>query len=446
VSAEDSTLYIAEQAVISAMLCDPDTAIARVKHTLSPSAFQAPPHRAMVTAIYALHAEGITVDPLTLTARMEKLGTLTAAGGKDYIGYVIDAVPTSANVAHHASIVRTEHDRRQAKAYLKNALAALEKGEISPREVAVQIQAEMLPIAVESDERGYRKLTTEHIRELLAEINERGERSRSGLTPGFATGYSAIDRETQGFRSGEFIVFGGVPKSMKSQMVINIALNAALRRDFVGIVSAEMTFSALLERMLASAALVPIMAMARGTLTDLESARIVREGGKLAGYMAIDDEGLPELSDVIARATDLKAQQPQMKLLVVDYIQLIQMKMAGRRGDEEINATTRALKKLGKRLELTVLAPSQANYKEVESRAYKRVELRDFQGASGMVQDGDFVFTIYNERQYDSEASPVLELSCKASRRTPHFTSYLAYEPNTLAILDSTTLREGAAA
>jgi replicative DNA helicase len=126
----------------------------------------------------------------------------------------------------------------------------------------------------------------------------------------------------------------------------------------------------------------------------------VRDGSRLENYIAIDDEAAPQLGDVVARCTELKAKQPKLQIIAVDYIQLVQNKLHGRRGDEEINEVCRALKGLALRLEVVMLAPAQANYKEVEARNDKRCELRDFQGASGMVQYGDFVATIYNERQY----------------------------------------------
>jgi replicative DNA helicase len=108
----------------------------------------------------------------------------------------------------------------------------------------------------------------------------------------------------------------------------------------------------------------------------------------------------------------------------------------GRRGDEEINEVCRALKGLALRLEVVMLAPAQANYKEVEARNDKRCELRDFQGASGMVQYGDFVATIYNERQYSPDASPVLELNFQATRRTGKWTAFLDYDTRSLAIYE----------
>jgi replicative DNA helicase len=232
------------------------------------------------------------------------------------------------------------------------------------------------------------------------------------------------------------VLFGGVPKSLKSQMVINIAINCAIRGEYVGIVSAEMSFRAMLERAIASIALVPIKSMARGTITEFEEEVILREGGKLVGNLAIDDEGLPELGDVQARATDLKARHPKMTLLVVDYVQLIQNRMMGKRGDEEINQVTRGLKKCSKRLEVVTLAPAQANFKEVNKRADPRVLPEDYQGASGMAQDGDFVISIHNPVMYDPTASPTLELNCQLSRRTPSWTAYLPYDPNTLAIYE----------
>jgi replicative DNA helicase len=437
---EDSTLFMAEQSVISAMMAD-RAAIVKAKRLLDSTAFEGKAMRSYFNAILALDAEGITVDPLTLTARMEQLGTLDLAGGRDYIGYLLDVVPTAANVEYHARIVKSGSDRRKAIGYLTRALEDLKGGRINLRDLAVEAQAAMLPFAVDSDARGFRWITVQNIEEVLAEIDRRAEHVKDGSIPGFPTGYRDIDSVTNGFRPGELVIFGGAPKSLKSYLCINILINAAMRRDHTGLVSAEMTFHAIMERFVTATALVSVIAVGRGAITGSERERMMREGSKLAGFIAVDDEALPELGDVIARATDLKAQQPRLKALVFDYIQLVQNKMGNRRGDEEINGITRALKGTCKRLEVVGIAPAQCNFKEVDGRDDKMPQLRDFQGASGMAQDPDFAGMLLNRRQYDASAAPLLEIDFQGARRTHRFTALIKYDPTSMAMVDERTIK-----
>lgn len=418
------------------MLMEPAVAIPRARKLLVPQAFGSGAHRTIAQAMYELHAEGITLDPLTLSARLAKKGVLEDVGGKNYIGFLVDAVPTAANIEYHARMVRAEYDKRQAHAYLTNALRALEKGEVTARDIAVEVQAAMLPLAVEGDDTGFRWITPQDIDDVLREIDRRAERVKAGNIPGIPSGYAEIDRVTNGFRLGEFVVFGGAPKSLKSYLCINILINTAMRRGFGGLVSAEMTFASIMERMVTAASLVSVSNVGRGFITGSERERMLREGNRLATFLAIDDAALPELGDVIARATDLKAQQPRLEILVVDYIQLVQNKMQGRNYDTELNGITKALRGLAKRLDVVLIAPAQCNYKEVEARADKMPQLRDYQGASGMAQDPDLAGNILNRRQYDPSAAPVLEIEFQGVRRTPRFTAFIEYDPQSMAMID----------
>lgn len=439
-SEEDSTLFVAEQAVISAMFMDP-VAIGRAKKHLTPSDFESHAHRAFFNAIVALDADGIVVDPLTLSARMEEHGTLAAAGGKDYIGYLVDAVPTAANVEYHARIIVTGRDRKRAVNYLTRSLLDLKEGRLNLRDFAVEAQSVLLPLALEEDGKGFRWITKQDVEDVLTELDRRAARIAEGLLPGIPTGYHQIDGMTQGFRPGEFVIFGGRDKSLKSYLDQNIHVNLALARIPSGLVSAEMNFPQIMERFLGTASLTGVYDMGRGSVTVSERERIVHEGARIENYIAVDDEALPELGDVIARCTELKAQRPQLQVLSVDYLQLVQKSMQGRRGDEEINFITRALKGTAKRLDVVMVALAQCNHKEIEKRPDKRPQIGDFQGASGMAQDADFRGLLYKADTYDVNAPPVLEINI-TGRRCGKFDVYLDYDPKSLAIYEKKRPRQ----
>lgn len=214
----------AEEAVISAMFMDA-AAISRAKRLLDATAFTDPVSRSLFNVLCGLDSEGVAVDPLTLSARLEEMGILAAIGGKDYIGYLVDVVPTAANVEYHAKLVRKSGDRRKAQEHLSRALESLKDPKVDPRDVATELQASLLPIAVEADGRGYRWVSVQDVEEVLQEADRRAERVKEGLIPGIPTGYRSIDSVTNGFRLGEFVVFGGAPKSLKSYLCINILIN-----------------------------------------------------------------------------------------------------------------------------------------------------------------------------------------------------------------------------
>jgi replicative DNA helicase len=434
-STDDSTLFQAEQAVLCAMLSESEECIPRVQKLLPASEFQGQAHRSIASAMYALHSEGVVVDPLTLIAKLEKHDVLQAVGGKDYIGYLIDCYPTAANVMAHARLIRQDGDRRRTISYLVNAVDGLKSGKLNLRELAVEAQAVLLPLALEEDGRGFVWIQNSHVQEVLAELDRRAHRIEEGLLPGIPTGYHQIDRVTQGFRLKEFVIFGGRDKSLKSYLVQNILVNLALGRIHGGLVSAEMAFGEALERFLGTASLTGVYDMARGSITASERERIIREGSKIENYLAIDDEATPELGDVIARCTELKAHQPRLQVLAVDYIQLVQNRMAGRRGDEEINVITRAFKGMAKRLDVVLIAVAQCNHKDLETRQDKRPQIRDFQGASGMAQDADFRGMLYKDDEYNPGSPPTLEINF-SGRRCGKFDVLLDYDTKSLAIYE----------
>lgn len=407
----------------------------RARKLLQGSTFEGQAHRAFFNAMCSLHDDEIPVDPLTLSARMEEMGTLKAAGGKDYIGYLVDATPTAANVEYHARIVRAASERKKAIAFLTKTLDSLKDGRANLKEIAAEVQTVMLPLALEDEGKGFVWVTKDHVEEMLHELDRRAKRVADGLLPGLPTGYHQIDQVTQGFREGEFVVIGGRDKSMKSFLIQCIFANAALQKIDSALVSAEMTFAQNVERLVGTSALVGIYDLARGSITASERERIVREGNRLANHIAIDDEAGPELGDVIARCTELKARNPRIKKIGVDYLQLIQNRLMGRRGDEEINGITRALKATGKRLEVVMYALAQCNHKDLETRTDKRPQVRDFQGASGMAQDPDFRGLIYKADEYDPTLPPVLEINW-SGRRIGKFDVFLDYDPRSLAIYE----------
>jgi replicative DNA helicase len=125
---KDSTLIDAEQAVLSAMMME-QRATHRARRLITADLFQVQAHRAIYNAMCAIDDADAAIDPLTLAAKMEQFGTLQKAGGKDYIGFLIDAAPTAANIEYHARLMLTARDRKKLEGFLRQALAQLERGE-----------------------------------------------------------------------------------------------------------------------------------------------------------------------------------------------------------------------------------------------------------------------------------------------------------------------------
>lgn len=413
----------AERAVLSAVLIESE-AITSLGSTLRPESFYSAKHGAIYAAMQSLHTTGTRIDPLTLSAELERGGVLQSVGGKDYIGGLVDDVPTAANIAYHANIVRSTKGRRDLVKLLTETaeLAALPSS--NPTEIAASVQQMLLPYALETDGRGYKPMRDFVIR-AIEEIEARGRAAREGKTLGVTTGYPEIDDITNGFREGELVSIFGGPKCGKTAFTLAVAMHNSLNADGVGFVCAEMTGQSLAERCINSVGRIKTAETSRGMFEGDGWKRVVDTGKIIAAQknMFVDDEAFPELGDVIARALHLKSQNPKIKLLVVDYLQLVTHRMKGRRGDEEINEICKGLKGLAKRAELVVIAPGQTNYKEVDARSVPKPTIRDVQGASGPAQTSDFLFLAYRDPMIPDS----FELELGASRRTDRFTAQLTW-------------------
>lgn len=419
----------AEQAVLSACLLD-SRALTEISDALTPDSFSDSRHGEVYRAMRTLQSTGTDIDPISLSAELARSDRLKFVGGKDYISELLDMVPTAANVSYHAAIVRRESHRRRLLSTLREATEKAGRSDADVVSLAASVQQDLLPMSVARDGKGYRFMG-DVIAEALAEIEDRQKRARAGESFGLLTGYPEIDKVTNGFRPGEFVLFGGGPKCGKTALTLSIALHSVLKGKGAGFVSAEMTAGQLAERCINATALVRTANTSSGWLSTEDWQRMAQAGADIVRRrnFYVDDEAFPNLGDVIARALHLKAQHPEIPLIVVDYLQLVTSRLQGKRGDEEIKDVTKGLKALAKKAGVTVIAPVQTNYKEVDARATPKPTLRDLQGSSGPAQDGDFVFLIHRPglTNPDPMCASVLEVELAASRRTERFTTQLGW-------------------
>ncbi len=419
----------AEFAVVSAAMDDAD-ARRTVAVTVTADSFYLERHRRVYRAILATQDAGLDVDPLTVAATLDANGELESVGGRDFLFSLTGALPTLANVGAHAQIVREWAQRRAVHQLLAtHAESALDRG-VPVRETVTGALTALLPNATDGGGPGYR-----HVRELIyASVSE--IEARTNGKRGLMTGYDAIDGKTHGFRGGELVIPAGAEKSGKSVFALNVGLHVAQRRDAgVAYVSAEMQAEALIERCLATLTGVSLDALSSGRLSGDEWRRVSDAAGHLTDLpFWIDAEAEPLLGDVLARAEHLKALHPEIRLVIVDFLQLISHRLTNRNETAELKAVAYALKGLAKRLDVVVLAPCQVNSKEIEDGKEPRPRLKDLQGSSGMRQAADFVALIYRPGLYDPAASDEFELNFAACRRTERFTARLRWHGATMTI------------
>ena len=214
----------AEQAVLAAMLIDQD-AVMRAMEVVDDSMFYAERHRRLFRSMLSITERGSVVDPLTLADELQRKGDLDGAGGKDYIGFLVDAVPTSANVEYHAKIVKEKALLRRLIEVSTEIVAEAFRGGQTADELLDIAEQKIFQVAQQRTSEGFSR-----IKELLWPTMERIEAIHAGgeSITGIASGFNDLDDLTSGFQPSDLIIVAARPSMGKTAFTLNIAQHAAI--------------------------------------------------------------------------------------------------------------------------------------------------------------------------------------------------------------------------
>ncbi len=389
------------------MLLDGD-AIVRALEMVDESMFYREGHRRIFKAMLAISQSGAVVDPLTLSNELEKHGSLQAAGGKDYIGVLLYVVPTAANIEYHLKIVREKALRRRL---IEVAQSLVTEAHESASEAGELIDLAEHKIFQVSQQRGSDGFT--RIKELLWPAMERIESLREGgpLT-GVPSGFAELDGMTLGFQPSDLVIIAARPSMGKTAFVLNVAQYAAVERNIpTAIFSLEMSKESLVMRMLASEGYIDAQRLRSGKLTSQDHSNLAKAAALLGqAPIWIDDSPGLSLLEIRSRARRLKSQH-DLKMIIVDYLQLVTGPPGVESRQQEISQISRSLKILAKELQVPVLALSQlSRAPEQRTGENKRPQLSDLRESGAIEQDADLVMFIYRpefyERAVDEQGNP----------------------------------------
>ena len=389
----------AEQAVLSAMLMDSE-AVLRATEYVDDTMFYREGNRRIFRAMLALSERGDVVDPLTLSEELLRNGDLESSGGKDYIGFLVDAVPTSANIEYHAKIVREKSLRRRL---IEVSTAIVAEAFESAAPAAELLDAAEHKIFEVNQSRGIEGFT--RIKELLWPTMERIELLQRGgeSVTGVGSGFKDLDELTAGFQPSDLIIVAARPSMGKTAFVLNIAQNAALDNNVpVAFFSLEMSKEQLVQRLLTSEGRVDAQRLRKGKLHDDEFVRLGRAAGILShAPIWIDDTPGITLLEMRSKARRLKIDN-NIGLVVIDYLQLMQGPTSSESRQQEISYISRSLKALARELRVPVVALSQlSRAPEQRTGENKRPQLSDLRESGAIEQDADLVMFIYRQEMYD---------------------------------------------
>jgi replicative DNA helicase len=389
----------AEQSTIGGMLLSQE-AVADVLEVVSGSDFYAPKHELIFNAIIHLFGRGEPTDVIAVTDHLNKQGNLLKAGGADYLHSLSSFVPTAASAGYYAKIVSDKAIlRRLIHAGTRIAQSGYEsQGEVE--DLVNQAQSEVFAVVSQASKDDYVGLS-DSIDFAIRDIEM--AQNRSGAMTGISTGFTNLDTYTHGLHSGQLVIVAARPSVGKSTFALDIARNAAIRNNQSTIFfSLEMGRSELAMRMLSAESGIYLQSMRKGTLTEGDWAKLAAVRGKINDApLYIDDSPNMSLVEIRAKCRRL-AQQVDLKMVVIDYIQLMSSGKKVESRQQEVSEFSRALKLLSKELGVPVVALSQLN-RQPEQTKDKRPELSHLRESGSLEQDADVVILLHREGLFEKD-------------------------------------------
>jgi replicative DNA helicase len=419
----------AEQSVLGAVLLE-NEAINQALEILTPDDFYRETHREIFRAMMDLSDHNQPVDAITLTDALRTKGVLEQVGGPAYIAELADTVPTAANVAHYARIVREKAVLRSLATIATDIASSAYEANANVDEFLDTAEHRIFEISERRIKPSFHtmpELTRESLR-ILERLYENRE-----LVTGVPTGFKDLDVLTAGLQPSDLVVIAARPSMGKTALALNIAAYAAMDaepRRGVAFFSLEMSKEQLVLRMLCSEARVDSAKARAGYLSERDFPKLAQAAARLSeANIFIDDSSDTTAITLKAKCRRLaRDRSNNLGLVLVDYLQLMRSARPGESREKEIAEISRSLKALAKELKLPVIALSQLN-RQVETRPDRRPLLADLRESGAIEQDADVIAFIYREEMYkkDSKEPGVAEIIVAKQRNGPTDTVKLTY-------------------
>lgn len=392
----------AEQSLLGGLMLD-QRAWDEVADVVSAGDFYRQDHRLIFEAIAVLIERDQPPDAVTVSELLEQQGDLAAAGGLGYLAQLVQDTPSAANIRAYAQIVRERAMLRDLIEIGGDIAASAHDSEGRTVEELVDLaEQRVFDIADRGQRRGQ---GFKPLKEIVSKTIDRLDiLSRTeGKITGIPTGFTAMDEKTAGLQRGDLIVIAGRPSMGKTSLAINIAENAAIGHQIpTAIFSMEMSAEQLSFRMIGSIGRVSQTRLRTGNLSEDDWPRINSAVSMMSNApIFIDDAPALTPTEVRARSRRLKRKH-NLGLIIVDYLQLMQVAGTKENRATEISEISRCLKALAKEVDVPVIALSQLN-RSVEQRTDKRPVMSDLRESGAIEQDADVIFFIYREEVYDKD-------------------------------------------
>ncbi len=401
----------------------------KVADIVTPEDFYRPEHQALFKLLVNMQSRSESIDLITVPDRIAREGQHERFGGVAYVVELPDHVPSTANLPHYAEVIKEKALLRSligASQELTNAAFA------QPEDVGLlldQAARDMVSIGTGHDRRSWQQISLVVDEELLR-IEKLAEQ-KGGATTGHTTGFFDLDEKLAGLHATDLLILAARPAMGKTALGLNIAQNVAtLEGVTVGIFSMEMSRGQLITRMLCCHGLVDAGKVRTGKLDTEDWERFLDASEYLRkAKVHIDDSPGLSIGEVRTRGRRLKTENPDLGLIVIDYLQLMKGEDNRASRQEQISSISRGLKGLAKDLECPVIALSQLN-RGVESRQEKRPLTSDLRESGAIEQDADVILFLYRDEVYNKETldQGIAEVIIAKQRNGPTGTVKLVFQ------------------
>ena len=416
----------AERSVLGSMLIEPN-ALELALEQLKAEDFYIPAHETLFAAMRDVRNGGNAVDLVTTSNELERHGMLERVGGLAYLSELMTFVPTAANVQNYIAIVEAKSVQRQL---IRAGGEIIKDGMNDEKELEETLNAAERRIYDISMRKTEDSLTP--IKDIVPiAFNEIGELAgRKGKITGVASGFTELDRQTNGFQKSDLVIIAGRPAMGKTSFAINIAQYAALHDNRTVVVfSLEMSAEQLVMRMLCTEASVESQRIKEGLIGTADQSRLMEVMDPMSNArFFIDDTGGITVPEIRSKCRRLKA-RAGLDMIVIDYMQLMQGS-GGRKSDNrmaEISDMTRQLKLLARELDVPILLLSQLN-RGPEQRQDHTPMISDLRESGSIEQDADMVILLYRPAVYDETEDNTSQIIIAKHRHGPTGTVLLAWQ------------------
>ena len=410
----------AEQALIGGLLLNAQ-AWDKIADVVTEEGFYRKDHRLIFNAIHRLIDDGSPCDVVTVSEHLDNRGELEEGGGLEYLATLANETAGAANARAYAKIVR---ERSTLRALINAGNEISGSAFTGDGRTAAQILDAAERLVFEIAEKGSRgRKGFKALKDILPEAVDRIDElhQSDGSITGISSGFTEFDKMTAGLQGGDLVIVAGRPSMGKTTFAINIGENAAIgSRKGVAVFSMEMPSQQLAFRMISSLGRVDMSHLRTGNFPDEDWSRI-NTAVQLMSEAPIYIDDTPGLSPTEIRARSRRLQREHgLDLIIVDYLQLMQVEGTKENRATEISEISRGLKALAKELNVPVIALSQLN-RSVEQRTDKRPVMSDLRESGAIEQDADIIIFIYREEVYnqDTPRKGIADITIAKQRNGP---------------------------